>query len=175
VGSGFPKTSCPHSTIGRAPPLSESAGEIVPLRVLRALRVRKIRCSISGVPARNRASFIRFWAIFVFASPFAAQLIPLPHHPSKMRSPKILRTLDSFCPTSPATLKPKTQNYELNQQAQCSPGGTSENSPAFQRRENRPIFSSPEGTADSGFRYKSPTRNQRLLRPPGKGDRSNAP
>jgi hypothetical protein len=77
-----------------------------------ALCVRKIRCSISGVPARNRASFIRFWAIFVFAGPFAAQLIPLQHHPSKMRPPKLFRTLDSFCPTTPATLKPKTQNHE---------------------------------------------------------------
>src|SRR5579859_1441436 len=43
----------------------------------------------------------------------ALQLLPLQHPPLKIQPPKLFPTLDSFCPTSPATLKPKTENYGL--------------------------------------------------------------
>ena len=41
---------------------------------------------------------------------------------SKCVIANFFRTLDSFCPTSPATLKPKTQNYELAPRARPERG-----------------------------------------------------
>jgi len=73
-------------------------------------------------------------------------------------------------------LRPGARNsirFNTGGSALGSPGGTTDNSPAFQRRERDPEISSPEGTADSGSRKSGKKlirrwfkKQQRLTPPP---------
>src|SRR5579859_8014995 len=114
--------------------------------------------SIGGC-LKSRVSLSVLGRFLLFAALPAAQPIPRQHPPFKMRLPKLfldLGQLLSHIPRHTQTKKLKIMNSTNCRNA--SPGGASDNSPAFQRRENGLEFPSPDGTADSA---KFKTRNHR--------------
>ena len=73
-------------------------------------------CPLCALREKNWVfDFGRFSSVFgrflFFARFLAAQPVPLQHSPFKTHPLKLFLTLDSFCPTSPATLKPKNSKF----------------------------------------------------------------
>jgi hypothetical protein len=68
--------------------------------------------TIPPTPILISARFLALFGAFQRFTLLATQPIHYESHVNKMHPQRFFWTLDSFCPTSPATLEPKNQNYE---------------------------------------------------------------